>query len=121
LSVFVVVIFIDVKEIKFIKFVKLLRNYDFLCDNVEFLFFFWVLNARISGVTGVEVLAGLHWYLKYWCGSHISWDKTGGVQLNSIPKLGSLPRLQDDGILVQRPVPWNYYQNAVTSSCELLH
>lgn len=70
----------------------------------------------ISGVTGVEVLAGLHWYLKYWCGSHISWDKTGGVQLNSIPKLGSLPRLQDDGILVQRPVPWNYYQNAVTSS-----
>ncbi|KAG5234115.1 alpha-N-acetylglucosaminidase [Salix suchowensis] len=53
----------------------------------------------ISGVTGVEVLAGLHWYLKYWCGSHISWDKTG-----------------DDGILVQRPVPWNYYSNAVTSS-----
>ncbi|KAJ6387073.1 hypothetical protein OIU78_016905 [Salix suchowensis] len=39
----------------------------------------------ISGVTGVEVLAGLHWYLKYWCGSHISWDKTGGVQLNSTP------------------------------------
>jgi hypothetical protein len=23
--------------------------------------------------------------------------------------------------LVQRPVPWNYYQNAVTSSCEFLH
>lgn len=84
-------------------------------------FFFWVLIARISGVTGVEVLAGLHWYLKYWCGSHISWDKTGGVQLNSTPKLGSLPRLQDDGILVQRPVPWNYYSNAVTSSCEFLH
>ncbi|KAB5531975.1 hypothetical protein DKX38_018645 [Salix brachista] len=79
-------------------------------------FDYLTLNARISGVIGVEVLAGLHWYLKYWCGSHISWDKTGGVQLNSTPKLGSLPRLQDDGILVQRPVPWNYYSNAVTSS-----
>ncbi|KAK6249436.1 hypothetical protein SCA6_003441 [Theobroma cacao] len=70
----------------------------------------------ISGVTGVEVLAGLHWYLKYLCGSHISWEKTGGAQLSSIPKLGSLPRVQDTGILVQRPIPWNYYQNAVTSS-----
>ncbi|XP_038680573.1 alpha-N-acetylglucosaminidase-like isoform X2 [Tripterygium wilfordii] len=70
----------------------------------------------IAGVTGVEVLAGVHWYLKYWCGSHISWEKTGGVQLHSIPKLGFLPRVQDSGVLVQRPVPWNYYQNAVTSS-----
>ncbi|MBA0633965.1 hypothetical protein Godav_029879 [Gossypium davidsonii] len=70
----------------------------------------------ISGVTGVEVLAGLHWYLKYWCGSHISWQKTGGAQLFSIPPLGSLPPVQDGGILVQRPIPWNYYQNAVTSS-----
>ncbi|OMO85813.1 Alpha-N-acetylglucosaminidase [Corchorus olitorius] len=70
----------------------------------------------ISGVTAVEVLAGLHWYLKYWCGSHISWQKTGGAQLSSVPKLGSLPRVQDAGILVKRPIPWNYYQNAVTSS-----
>ncbi|XP_044484414.1 alpha-N-acetylglucosaminidase-like [Mangifera indica] len=70
----------------------------------------------ISGVTGVEVLAGLHWYLKHWCGSHISWEKTGGVQVSSLPKLGSLPRVHDAGVLVKRPVPWNYYQNAVTSS-----
>ncbi|XP_056175296.1 alpha-N-acetylglucosaminidase-like isoform X1 [Syzygium oleosum] len=70
----------------------------------------------ISGVTGVEVLAGLHWYLKYWRGSHISWDKTGGLQMHSIPKFGSLPRVQDAGIVVQRPNPWSYYQNAVTSS-----
>ncbi|KAL6281186.1 hypothetical protein ACE6H2_018067 [Prunus campanulata] len=70
----------------------------------------------ISGVTGVEILAGLHWYLKHWCGSHISWDKTGGAQPFSVPKAGLLSRVQDAGILVQRPVPWNYYQNAVTSS-----
>ncbi|KAI3499382.1 hypothetical protein L1887_35181 [Cichorium endivia] len=70
----------------------------------------------IRGVTGVELLAGLHWYLKNLCGAHISWDKTGGSQLSSVPKSGSLPRMQDDGLLIQRPVPWNYYQNAVTSS-----
>uniref|UniRef100_A0A5B7BGJ5 Alpha-N-acetylglucosaminidase n=1 Tax=Davidia involucrata TaxID=16924 RepID=A0A5B7BGJ5_DAVIN len=74
------------------------------------------VEILISGVTGVELLAGLHWYLKHWCGAHISWDKTGGVQLSSVPKSGSLPRVQDAGILIQRPVPWNYYQNAVTSS-----
>ncbi|KAF5792800.1 putative alpha-N-acetylglucosaminidase [Helianthus annuus] len=70
----------------------------------------------ISGVTGVELLSGLHWYLKNLCGAHISWDKTGGSQLSSVPKAGSLPRMKDDGLLIQRPVPWNYYQNAVTSS-----
>ncbi|CAN0900705.1 NAGLU [Linum grandiflorum] len=73
-------------------------------------------DIMISGVTGVEIVAGLHWYLKYWCGAHISWGKTGGAQLNSVPRSGSLPRVQDDGVLVQRPVPWNYYQNAVSSS-----
>lgn len=75
--------------------------------------------TRIVGVTGVEILAGLHWYLKNWCGAHISWEKTGGTQLFSVPKVGFLPRVHDAGILIQRPVPWNYYQNAVTSSCKL--
>ncbi|XP_010027872.2 alpha-N-acetylglucosaminidase isoform X1 [Eucalyptus grandis] len=75
-----------------------------------------VPEILISGVTGVEVLAGLHWYLKYWCGSHISWDKTGGLQTHSMPKFGSLPRVHDAGVIVQRPIPWSYYQNAVSSS-----
>ncbi|KZV39674.1 alpha-N-acetylglucosaminidase-like [Dorcoceras hygrometricum] len=70
----------------------------------------------ISGTTGVELLSGLHWYLKYWCGAHISWDKTGGAQLSSIPKAGDLPRLQNVGITMKRPTPWSYYQNAVSSS-----
>lgn len=64
----------------------------------------------------MEISAGLHWYLKNWCAAHISWEKTGGVQLSSIPKPGTLPVVHPDGILIQRPVPWNYYQNAVTSS-----
>lgn len=73
---------------------------------------------RISGTTGVELLSGLHWYLKYWCGAHISWTKTGGAQLSSVPKPGSLPRIQDAGITMKRPTPWSYYQNAVSSSCK---
>ncbi|KAL2253990.1 UNVERIFIED_CONTAM: Alpha-N-acetylglucosaminidase [Sesamum indicum] len=73
----------------------------------------------ISGTTGVELLFGLHWYLKYWCGAHISWSKTGGAQFSSVPKSGSLNRIQDAGITMKRPTPWSYYQNAVSSSCEL--
>lgn len=89
---------------------------------------FWIKNVKarssrgkdieiiIKGTTAVEIVSGLHWYLKYWCGAHISWDKTGGAQLSSIPLPGSLPAVKDDGVIIQRPVPWNYYQNVVTSS-----
>ncbi|KAL6593812.1 hypothetical protein ACP70R_048713 [Stipagrostis hirtigluma subsp. patula] len=70
----------------------------------------------IQGTTGVELASGLHWYLKYWCGAHISWDKTGGAQLASVPSPGSLPRVKGEGVKIERPVPWNYYQNVVTSS-----
>ncbi|KAG5032072.1 hypothetical protein JHK85_016054 [Glycine max] len=73
--------------------------------------------SRIEGTTGVDIVAGLHWYLKHWCGSHISWDKTGASQLFSVPNVGLLlPRVHHAGVSVQRPVPWSYYQNAVTSS-----
>ncbi|XVE74203.1 hypothetical protein DITRI_Ditri11bG0179900 [Diplodiscus trichospermus] len=70
----------------------------------------------IKGTTAVEIASGLHWYIKYFCGAHVSWDKTGGVQIASVPKPGSLPLVKDGGVLIQRPVPWNYYQNVVTSS-----
>ncbi|XP_020107774.1 alpha-N-acetylglucosaminidase isoform X1 [Ananas comosus] len=70
----------------------------------------------IEGTTAVELSSGLHWYLKYWTGAHISWDKTGGVQIASVPSPGSLPRVDAQSVKVERPVPWNYYQNVVTSS-----
>ncbi|KAK8968620.1 hypothetical protein KSP40_PGU012501 [Platanthera guangdongensis] len=73
-------------------------------------------EVRIHGVSGVELSAGLHWYLKNWCAAHISWDKTGGAQLSSVPKPGSLPKMNPNGILIRRLIPWSYYQNAVTSS-----
>ncbi|KAF8054614.1 hypothetical protein N665_1323s0003 [Sinapis alba] len=70
----------------------------------------------IKGTTGVEIASGLHWYLKYKCNAHVSWDKTGGIQIASVPLPGHLPRLDSKRILIRRPVPWNYYQNVVTSS-----
>ncbi|KAI8024740.1 Alpha-N-acetylglucosaminidase [Camellia lanceoleosa] len=73
-------------------------------------------KIMIEGITAVEIASGLHWYLKYWCGAHVSWDKTGGIQIASVPKPGSLPLVSDEGVIIQRPVPWNYYQNVVTSS-----
>lgn len=75
-------------------------------------------SFRIKGTTAVEIASGLHWYLKYWCGAHVSWDKTGGAQIDSVPKPGSIPFVKDEGFIIQRPVPWNYYQNVVTSSCK---
>lgn len=73
-------------------------------------------QIMIKGTTAVEIASGLHWYLKYWCGAHVSWDKTGGAQIDSVPKPGSIPFVKDEGFIIQRPVPWNYYQNVVTSS-----
>ncbi|XP_024988126.1 alpha-N-acetylglucosaminidase [Cynara cardunculus var. scolymus] len=87
---------------------------------------FWITNYEnssnksaeitVQGTTAVEIASGLHWYLKYWCGAHVSWDKTGGIQIASIPPTGNLPLVKKDGIMIQRPVQWNYYQNVVTSS-----
>ncbi|KAI9116149.1 hypothetical protein K1719_013079 [Acacia pycnantha] len=73
-------------------------------------------RKRIRGTTAVEIASGLHCYLKCWCGAHVSWDKTGSIQTASIPKPGSLPPLKDEGLMIKRPVAWNYYQNVVTSS-----
>ncbi|XP_065867651.1 alpha-N-acetylglucosaminidase isoform X2 [Euphorbia lathyris] len=38
------------------------------------------------------------------------------MQIGSVPKPGSLPRVKEEGVIIRRPVPWNYYQNVVTSS-----
>ncbi|THG00756.1 hypothetical protein TEA_025581 [Camellia sinensis var. sinensis] len=83
---------------------------------ITIVIYFFVSSYRIEGITAVEIASGLHWYLKYWCGAHVSWDKTGGIQIASVPKPGSLPLVSDEGVIIQRPVPWNYYQNVVTSS-----
>ncbi|KAF9620661.1 hypothetical protein IFM89_013961, partial [Coptis chinensis] len=72
---------------------------------------FWIKNVykrsvkgkeiMIKGTTGVDIASGLHWYLKYWCSANISWDRTGGVQLSSIPRAGSLPAVKAEGVMIQ--------------------
>ncbi|CAL9202508.1 unnamed protein product, partial [Musa hybrid cultivar] len=110
----------------------LVQNYATISFCIWFFIFFLLVKYeieilsqcfnRIQGTSGVELSAGLHWYLKprhclkHRCLIHISWEKTGGLQLSSLPKVGSLPHVPSAGILVQRPVPLSYYQNAVTSS-----
>lgn len=79
---------------------------------------FLLFSFSIKGSTAVEIASGLHWYIKYWCEAHISWDKTGGIQIASVPNPGSLPLIKDEGVMIHRPVPWNYYQNVVTASCK---
>ncbi|KAL6569960.1 hypothetical protein OROMI_014474 [Orobanche minor] len=73
----------------------------------------------IKGTTAVDITSGLHWYLKYWCQAHVSWDKTGGAQLGTVPEPGSLPPVSYEGVMIQRSTPWNYYQNVVTSSLNM--
>lgn len=70
----------------------------------------------IQGTTAVDVISGLHWYLKDHCYAHFSWEKTGGIQIGSIPSPGLLPPVNTSGVTIHRAVPWNYYQNVVTSS-----
>ncbi|PIA33951.1 hypothetical protein AQUCO_03900072v1, partial [Aquilegia coerulea] len=77
---------------------------------------FWIKNAKtgnakgkeiiIKGTTAVEIASALHWYLKYSCGAHISWDKTGGAQLSSVPNPGSLPPVKDKGVIIQHSYVW---------------
>lgn len=77
-----------------------------------------VEQLRIRASSGVDVAAGLHYYLKTRCGVHISWEKTGGSQLESIKSQGLKGELPKVGkpIRVTRPVKWSYYQNVCTVS-----
>ncbi|XP_015697248.2 alpha-N-acetylglucosaminidase-like [Oryza brachyantha] len=92
--------------------VYLVEKYGFVLNRARS----YYTDRRIQGTTAVELTSGLHWYLKYWCGAHISWDKTGGAQLASVPLPEHLPQVKGTGVKIEHPVPWNYHQNVVTSS-----
>ncbi|KAK4402361.1 Alpha-N-acetylglucosaminidase [Sesamum angolense] len=70
----------------------------------------------ISGTTGVELLSGLQWYLKYWCGSTYILEQNWWSTTFFSPKIGisaSHSRCWDNN---EEAYPWSYYQNAVSSS-----
>ena len=72
-------------------------------------------TISIAGSTGVEQAAGLHHYLRRFCGAHLGWEATGGHQLHSVPR-GSLPPVDDAGVVVNLPFERTVYMNPETFS-----
>lgn len=73
----------------------------------------------VRGTSGVELAAGVHWFLKHWAGCSVSWQLTGGAQVDAAafaPE--ALARLQPRGrqAVARRAGPLSYYQNQVTHS-----
>jgi alpha-N-acetylglucosaminidase len=75
-------------------------------------------RVHIDGTSGVELASGFHWFLKYFCNSSMSWELTGGSQVNPhCMDPSNLDRLEAKGkIRVDRAVQHTFYQNVVTLS-----
>jgi hypothetical protein len=80
-------------------------------------------HVHVAGSSGVEAAAGIHWFLKEYCGACITWRATGGAHIPVDDCLSSegLQRLQRLLPLQRsRAVPLQYYQNVVTARCVLI-
>ncbi|KAL1509052.1 hypothetical protein ABEB36_003853 [Hypothenemus hampei] len=64
-------------------------------------------TIEIVGTTGVIAATGFHYYLKYYCNAHISWE----VSQLSLPKI-----LPDVNITISLNDRFRYYQNVCTTS-----
>lgn len=75
-------------------------------------------KVHIHGTSGVELASGVHWFLKYFAGSSVSWGATGGLQLNQDSfTAAALDALEAKGkVTIERAVPFSFYQNVVTMS-----
>jgi hypothetical protein len=74
--------------------------------------------VHISGTSGVQLASGVHWFLKYFARCSVSWELTGGVQVDaSRLSAASLASMKARGaVTVERAVPLSFYQNVVTMS-----
>jgi hypothetical protein len=75
-------------------------------------------TVHISGTSGVQLASGVHWFLKYFVHCSVSWELTGGVQVDaSRLSAASLASMEARGtVTVERAVPLSFYQNVVTMS-----
>lgn len=75
-------------------------------------------TVHIAGTSGVELASGVHWFLKYFCSSSVSWDLTGGLQISTAAlRPSKLKELESKGcVTVERAVQHTFYQNVVTLS-----
>jgi hypothetical protein len=75
-------------------------------------------TVHVSGTSGVQLASGVHWFLKYFARCSVSWELTGGVQVDAACfSAPSLAGMQARGsVTVERAVPLSFYQNVVTMS-----
>lgn len=53
-------------------------------------------RIRITGNTWVNVATGLNWYLKYYCGQHLSWNNMHATLPDRLPRIGKPERHETD-------------------------
>ena len=76
-------------------------------------------RVNVEGTSAVELASGAHWWLKHHACCSVSWDATGGPQIDAAAfapeRLGAL-EAGGRGETVRRAVPATFYQNVVTAS-----
>lgn len=75
-------------------------------------------RVHVCGTSGVELASGVHWFLKHWADSSVSWHATGGLQLGDYSlEAERLAEMEARGKeTIERAVPFSFYQNVVTMS-----
>lgn len=53
-------------------------------------------RVRIAGNTWVNIATGLNWYLKYYCGQHLSWNNMRATLPSQLPRIGKSERHETD-------------------------
>jgi alpha-N-acetylglucosaminidase len=78
-------------------------------------------RVLVEGTTGVDLSAGVNWFLKECLDSSVSWAATGGSQIDT-SAFSRLPELEARGkSTVPRSFPFSYYQNVVTLSYSMAY
>jgi hypothetical protein len=76
-------------------------------------------RVAVEGTSPVELASGAHWWLKHHAGCSVSWDATGGPQIDAAAfgaaRMDELGGVGSDET-VRRAVPSTFYQNVVTAS-----
>ncbi|XP_064476970.1 alpha-N-acetylglucosaminidase-like isoform X2 [Ornithodoros turicata] len=71
-------------------------------------------KVQITATSGVTAAAGLYYYLKSFCGAHVSWS---GKQLHTVPDILPLPKKPLTKTLNDK---FRYYQNVCTASYSMV-
>jgi hypothetical protein len=77
-------------------------------------------RLRVAATSALELAAGLHWWLKHAANCSVSWDTTGGPQVDAAAldpaRLRAAASHCAAAVRVARAVPLTWHQNVVTMS-----